>query len=379
MRWGTVCRVGIAIAGSVLAALVVLGSSLYVWDFLWRRAPVSAEELVRADEQEQARRAVAGFERILERYRSDDYMPRGSHAKAHACVKAWFEVDADVSPELSHGVFSVPGRRYQAWVRLSNGHFNLRVSQDGNPDARGLAIKLLDPPGKPMRQAAGQPPSQDFLMATSPVFFARDIMAYNALIAAPEEFFGYFFPHWWNPFGWRLRELKAALRIFGRTPVGLLKMDYFSITPYRLGPHNVKYSARPCDRRGVNEPAPEGVADDYLRRRLAEELGAGEACLWFTVQKQDIGKYMPLEDPTVEWLERDSPFLAVAKIVIPKQDFNVPGREAFCEALSFAPWHALPEHRPLGQFNRMRRMIYPGSVDYRHRQNRTVAPADLRW
>jgi hypothetical protein len=48
----------------------------------------------------------------------------------------------------------------------------------------------------------------------------------------------------------------------------------------------------------------------------------------------------------------------VATLVIPRQTFDTPERRAFGESLSFTPWHAIEEHRPLGSLNRARRQIY---------------------
>ncbi|KCZ12231.1 catalase domain protein, partial [Acinetobacter baumannii 42057_5] len=48
-----------------------------------------------------------------------------------------------------------------------------------------------------------------------------------------------------------------------------------------------------------------------------------------------------------EWKENEAPFYQVATIHIPKQSFDTPEQNQFCENLSFTPWHALPEHKPL--------------------------------
>jgi hypothetical protein len=41
----------------------------------------------------------------------------------------------------------------------------------------------------------------------------------------------------------------------------------------------------------------------------------------------------------------------------------------FCENLSYTPWHALPEHEPLGSINRARRAIYTAISKARHEIN----------
>jgi hypothetical protein len=37
--------------------------------------------------------------------------------------------------------------------------------------------------------------------------------------------------------------------------------------------------------------------------------------------------------------------------------------------LSFTPWHALPEHEPLGGINRVRRAVHESLSDFRHALN----------
>ena len=61
---------------------------------------------------------------------------------------------------------------------------------------------------------------------------------------------------------------------------------------------------------------------------------------------------MPIEDPTVEW---KSAWERVATIEIDAQDFDFPERWEWGNKLSFSPWHALDEHRPLGGINRARK------------------------
>ena len=73
---------------------------------------------------------------------------------------------------------------------------------------------------------------------------------------------------------------------------------------------------------------------------------------------------MPIEDASVEWREHDSPFKAVAEIRIPVQTLDGP-TTASCEPLSCNPWHALVDHRPLGDFNRARRNIYDAMAAFR--------------
>jgi hypothetical protein len=83
----------------------------------------------------------------------------------------------------------------------------------------------------------------------------------------------------------------------------------------------------------------------------------------------------------VDWDESVAPFEAVAEIHIPPQSVIDPVKLALAENLSFTPWHALPEHAPLGAINRVRRRAYETISALRHELNGVPrvepgAPAD---
>jgi hypothetical protein len=71
----------------------------------------------------------------------------------------------------------------------------------------------------------------------------------------------------------------------------------------------------------------------------------------------------------IEWDESDSPFHKVATVTIPKQAFDLPAQDAFCENLSFSPWHARTDQRPLGVVNRVRKVVYDTVSRVRHELN----------
>ncbi|MBJ7416090.1 MAG: hypothetical protein JHC88_11685, partial [Niveispirillum sp.] len=115
-----------------------------------------------------------------------------------------------------------------------------------------------------------------------------------------------------------------------------------------------KYSAMPCEPKPV--VIPKTKDPNYLRAAMVEQLATGGACMRFMVQVRTGD--MSVEDPRYEWSETEAPFQEVARIEIPKQDFNTEPQNAACEASSYNPWHALPDHKPLGGVNRMRKAIY---------------------
>lgn len=65
---------------------------------------------------------------------------------------------------------------------------------------------------------------------------------------------------------------------------------------------------------------------------------------------------MPIEDATVEWPERESPYRTVATLCLPPQALSAVPDDSVEERRSFTVWNALADHRPLGGIDRSRRL-----------------------
>ncbi|WP_020175147.1 catalase family protein [Methyloferula stellata] len=282
---------------------------------------------------------------------------RDAHPKAHGCVRAEFRVLDDLPSSLQVGVFA-GSRTYQAWIRFSNGFETPQDDKIG--DARGMAIKLMGVEGS----SSG---TQDFLMINNPTLFVRDAIDYVAFQGATDHPLRFFFPSW-NPFTFRLRELWVMRAIISQTVTNMLNIRYWSVTPYLYGDIPCKFSAKPA---GPAFAFNETVGPNFLRDNLAKSLNAAEATFDFCVQLRTQPESMPVEDPRIEWREADSAFIPVARITIPKQSFETQEQTAFCENLSFTPWHGLDAHRPLGGINRVRRTVYETISRLRHDINAT--------
>jgi hypothetical protein len=349
---------------------VVLGVALValVYRALAEPPPGEQGEVVPADESLYTPAIIASSIDMLERgQKPGEEHHRDVHAKSHGCVKARVEV-GEVPAALRYGVFARPVT-YEAWIRFSSG--DTRRRPDGARDARGFALKLMGVPGTKLLADEKDEPTQDFVMIDSPAFFLRTARDYEAFLRALGDGsrFGYFFGGWApDPRRWRLRELRLALGTLTPPPRSPLDVQYHSVTAFKLGPGlNVKYSARPCTMPGG--PGGRKSGDDFLREALKADLAAADACFDLLVQPQVTGRNMPVEDTTIRWREKDSPFVKLARVAIPRQAFDTPEQNAFCEALSFTPWHALPEHRPVGAMNRLRQAVYRELSRYRHAKN----------
>ncbi|NQY26647.1 MAG: catalase family protein [Piscirickettsiaceae bacterium] len=328
-------------------------------------APVTIEEVIPANEPQQIQRATDNFINIIKETQTT-YAARGAHAKGHACVKAYFDINNDIDSQLQYGIFKTPGKRYKSWIRFSNGSSNMAKSDDGAKDSRGMAIKLL-------KVESSSNHTQEFLAHNSPAFFSVDLEDYNNLVESENKI--KYFLSGYNPFNWRLRELSHVNDTLAPPPYSPIWDEYFSNTAYKLGPHNIKFMMRSCSESLQTE---NDISDpDFLKNTLVKELSLDSACMQFLVQLQDVSKLMPIEDPSVLWKENDSPFIPVAKITIPAQQFDTPEQQQFCENLSFSPWNSLDAHRPIGALNRVRKIVYQASSDFRHSINQTSSPQNI--
>ncbi|WP_347986497.1 catalase family protein [Methylomonas sp. AM2-LC] len=282
---------------------------------------------------------------------------RDAHAKTHGCVQAQFRVLDNLPEKVRVGIFG-EARSYPAWIRYSNG--SGKVQDDSVGDARGMAIKL-------MGVERSDSSTQDFLMISHPTFFVRNATDYVEFQKAFSEDspFKFFFPGF-NPFNFRLHEFRIANAIRETKMSNPLYARYWSTTPYRFGNTEMKFSGQSCS---TSSPFTETAAPNFLHENMQKHLAQSEACVDFLIQLRKLPTEMPIEDPTIEWSEKDAPFIHVARITIPVQTFNSPEQLAFCENLSFTPWHAIPEHRPLGGINRMRKTVYDTIARVRHEIN----------
>jgi hypothetical protein len=102
---------------------------------------------------------------------------------------------------------------------------------------------------------------------------------------------------------------------------------------------------------------------------MVRTLADGDWEMDLMVQVQTDPHLMPVEDATVKWPERLSPYVPVARLRLLRQHFDSDEQLAFADVLRYNPWHSLPEHRPLGSQNRARRRMYAELAQLRQRMN----------
>jgi len=304
-------------------------------------------------------------DQMLRMYADEDkHMPRQVHTKSHGCVKGIFKVAPNLDPDCRKGVFKEP-RDYHCWVRFSNA--NLPPESDKKKDIRGIAIKLMGVQGEKILNGKRKEETQDFLLMSSETFFSKNIKQFGPLLrAATAE----------DSKKLVLKYALTHLKVIMRLVKSRVKCDnplnipYWSTQPYRFGKQQdkaVKYFLEPSkDNVIINEDINEYA---YLRINMAQTLNDHAAEFDFYVQFQTDPVEMPIENPTVAW---DSQFVKLATLIIPAQQFDSKEQMEVGENMSFNAWHSLPDHRPLGNFNRARKRAYIAMSKFRHEYNGTT-------
>ncbi|MBY6191300.1 catalase family protein [Microbulbifer agarilyticus] len=342
---------------------------------------ISAVEQAAIASAIQSARKISKAAHALNSPRYGDQYRRDAHAKATGCVRADFEINGDIPPRFRHSIFSEPGRSYRAWIRFSNG--DMQVQPDGKGDARGMAVKVMKTPGTPIAPELADTVStnQDFIMTNMPAFFNRNIFDYadNMQYLAKMDRGGWFMGIW--PPRLHPIETLRAYQTVSSTINNPLDAQYFSMLPYRLGNTPVKFSTRPCPGSRYPVTVPQNN-DNFLTEQMADTLNTGSACFEFMLQPKIAGASeadMPLDDGTVIWQQSQSPFIPVARVHIPPQEFSGEAQQAFCENLSMNPWRGVGEWEPLGSLNRARRLVYNAVSQFRHQRNDTPRTEPGNW
>lgn len=300
-------------------------------------------ETVPEDEEAQIQR-VLDLQLEIMKARQDP-AKRGQHPKMQALLRAELHVHADAPDDLRVGVFETPVIR-PALVRLSTG----LLPRDSDPQAHGLAIKLLD-----VEEAPGG--TQDFILLDAPTFFVRNVAEYVELFEAqrtdPAGIADYLKRH---------RDQTGLVLSFNTVITSHLERPYWAEVPVAMGDGAARLSLTPAIEN-VSGQSP-AITADGLRDALADHLVAKRLPARFTLgaQRYRDADVTPIEDATSVW---PGAFEPLATLHIPPQDFRDPETRRFAEGLSFTPWHCHPAHRPLGGIQRARRRIYEASTALR--------------
>jgi hypothetical protein len=299
---------------------------------------------------------------------------RSVHAKSHGLLQG--KVIVPALPEmLAQGMFARPGE-YDAVLRFSTNPGDILDDSVSTP--RGLAIKIFGVEGDrlPGDEAAA---TQDFVMVNAPAFTAKNPKAFlkdlKLLAKTADTSQG-----WKKAFAAVARGTESAieamggqsatLRSLGGHPLThILGETFYTSVPLRYGDFMAKLSIVPIspslkaltgaelDLTEHPDGLREAVTAFFARKGGEWELRA-QLCANLET--------MPIEDASVVWPEAESPYLTVARIVVPAQTGWSQARSAEVDdKMSFGPWHGLAAHRPLGAVMRARNDTYTMSANFR--------------
>ena len=290
----------------------------------------------------------------ITKFTRENWLPgsaqRFGNTKTFGVLRGEFTVLPDLPDNLRHGLFAEPGT-HPAWVRFSGpGPF-------APPDLEDLgqcsvAIKVMGVEGPKLM--ADERATQDLILVSPASFVTPDIRE-NARMqrwVRAKAPLGYLV----DPPGRHLIHLTMQL-LYSPMHANPLEVQYYSNVPFLHGEGQaVEYSLRPV-RKGRTR-IPVRPAENYLHDAMVRTLAGGDWEMDFMMQVQTDPHRMPIEDATVKWPERLSPYIPVARLRLPAQRFDSDAQMAFADLLRYNPWHSLPEHRPLGNSNRARRRMY---------------------
>ncbi|WP_064750358.1 catalase family protein [Solirubrobacter soli] len=319
-----------------------------------------AEEREQPDEVADTQKVIDTMAAFLHRTWAPGHAERAGNTKTYGVVRGEFRVFDDIPERLRRGLFAHP-RSFLAWVRFA-GPGPLAPADVDDNGILSFAIKVMGVAGPKLGDELY---TQDFLGISSPTFTTPNVHANvrlqeHVLDGTPLFYF-------LDPRDSHLLDL-VMQGLYARTQTSPLEVPYWSCVPYLLGEGQaMQYSLRPRSKRTTRVPL--FPSDNYLRETMAETLDSREVVFDLYVQLQTDADRMPVENASVRWSERLSEPVPVAELRLPIQRFDSPEQLAFAGNLSFNPWHALPEHRPLGNQNRARKAIYETLARVRQEMN----------
>lgn len=309
-----------------------------------------AEERKLPDEDRDTRRIIDQ----LAAFTRENWLPgtaqRFGNTKTFGVVRAEFTVYGDLPDHLRRGLFAEP-RTYRAWVRFSGpGPYAPPDLEDYGQCSIG--IKVMGVPGPKLMD--DERSTQDLILVTPPAFVTPNVTENAKLQKFVREKTSLFY--FINPLDSHLLHL-IMQALYSPVHTSPLEVRYYSDVPFLLGEGQaVEYSLRPHSSHKGRIPS--RPAENYLHDAMVRTLSRRDWSFDFMVQPQTDPHRMPIEDATVKWPEKLSPYVPVAELRIPAQTFDSDAQMGFADVLRYNPWHSLPEHKPLGNQNRARRTMY---------------------
>jgi hypothetical protein len=311
-------------------------------------------EQIAPDEEQRYASYATTFADIQKRRSAKFGTGRTLHRKQLCAAHGTLEVLDGLPGFTRYGLFATP-REYETWVRLSNGGPDRAA--DRTPDVRGFAMRVLGVRGP--SALGGATDAQDFTLINHEAFAFASADEFIKFVAAASRGNGELFKYVLKRYGLLggPRKLGALLRVQNRSFSGFATEPLFSAVPMANGPYAVRVRLEPSPTNG--KPAT-GAREDWAGD-FSARLRQGPLHWDLQVQYFASEEVTPIENPTVVW---PTPYTTVARLMLPQQDTRSAEGAALAdrvESLAIDPWHALAEHRPLGDVQRARKVVYYAS------------------
>lgn len=316
------------------------------------QASIQWAERIPADEPARLEQAAKLFAEMQARKSARYGAGRALHRKQITGAVGRLEV-LDSLPEFArHGLFAQSGE-HEVWVRLSNG--GMDRAPDRMPDIRGFALRVFGVQGD---SALGHAPavSQDFTLINHEAFAFSGSAEFIDFVLAASHGNGALLKFLLMRYGWigGPRMLGRFLKLAGKSFTGFANEMVYSAVPMACGPYAVRVRLVP----GAGNGAPLTGARENWGSDVAARLLKGPLDWDLQLQPFVDERTTPIEDASVNW---PTSYTTVARLTLPVQDLaSEAGRAAAekIEASVFDPWQALAAHRPLGDVQRARKVIY---------------------
>lgn len=303
---------------------------------------------------EEARYAgyAAQFSEIQKRKSQRWGKGRALHRKQLTAAQGTLEVLDGLPAFARYGLFAQP-HDYEVWIRLSNG--GMDRAPDRAPDVRGLAIRVFGVQGE-SALGNGRAVSQDFTLINQEVFAFAGSDEFVGFVSAASHGNAALLRHIVRRYGvlGAPRQLGRLLKVAGRPFSGFATEPLFSTVPMANGPYAVRVRLLPASTNGKATPnASRDWAADFSQRLRMRPLHWDLQLQYFSSEA-----LTPIEDASVNW---STPYSTVARLMLPPQDTDAPEGQALARQVEdtvIDPWHALADHRPLGDVQRARKVVY---------------------
>ncbi|WVR07628.1 hypothetical protein IAU60_004670 [Kwoniella sp. DSM 27419] len=306
---------------------------------------------------------------------------RGTHVKSLAFVKGSLTIREDLPEHLRQGLFSTPGKTYDAIGRYANEPSFILPDNTSAP--RGFGLKIFDVEGKrlsPAPDGSEDQGTQDFLFNNAPIVELTDLDTTIEIFELRTKYFD-------SPTKLQLELAKRSDRLKQFAP-SMLPNEFvvgatmYSQSSFKFGPYVAKFSLLPIapeQEEFKGQTIPKDADTTFHRDHLRSYYSSKGTSYSLRAQFASDLKSHPVEDASVEWSEITAPWHDLANVTFaPQETFSDARRVWWEDRIGLSPWDGLAEHRPLGSINRLRHKAYEMSRAFRAKGNQTEVYLPLK-